>query len=73
MLVIELKLFVFVICRDHFLAGWVTLIAQSPVVQNFYDSVSFLREYELLQNLVDTLQLTHTLPIRLEPLLTQGL
>lgn len=59
--------------RDDFLAGWALLISQSPIIQGLYDSHSFLRDPELLQNLIDALQLTQSLSIRLEPLFIQGL
>ena len=59
--------------RDDLLAGWVILVSQSPVIQGLYEPHSFLRDPELLQNLVDALQLTHSVAIRLEPLFIQGL
>ena len=59
--------------RDDFLAGWVVLVSQSPVIQSLYEACSFLRDPELLQNLVDALQLTQSVVIRLEPLFIQGL
>lgn len=49
------------------------LVSQSPVTQSLYETRSFLRDPELLQNLVDALQLTQSVAIRLEPLFIQGL
>ena len=60
-------------CRDDLLASWIVLISQSPVIQALYESHSFLRDPELLQNLIDALQLTQSIAIRLEPLFIQGL
>ena len=59
--------------RDDLLTGWVILVSQSPVIQSLYETHSFLRDPELLQNLVDALQLTQSVSIRLEPLFIQGL
>ena len=59
--------------RDDLLAGWVILVSRSPVIQSLYETHSFLRDPELLQNLVDALQLTQSVAIRLEPLFIQGL
>ena len=60
-------------CRDHYLACWIELISQSPILQGLYEPDSFLRDRELLHFLISILSSTHSLPIRLEPLLTQGL
>ena len=45
---------------------------QAPFAQSLYETHSFLRDPELLQNLVDGLQLTQSVAIRLEPLFSQA-
>ncbi len=59
--------------RDHYLHSWVSLLSQSPITAYLYEPVSFLRDPELLQNLLDALTLTADLSIRLERLFSQGL
>ena len=59
--------------RDHYLAYWIELVSQSPILPGLYEPDSFLRDRELLHFLLGTLSSTHSVPVRLEPLLTQGL
>jgi hypothetical protein len=68
-----LILLMFFFIRDHTLTNWIKLLATSPLTQQAYEPISFMRDPELLSFLIDCLSSTHSLTIILEPLLIQGL
>jgi len=55
------------------LRDWLGLVAGFAALPSFYEQKSFLRDSVMLQNLMDTFQLTLSLPINLDPLFIQGL